>query len=217
MRTQLIATISILALLLAAGAASAQTDGTTTQWSILADTHTTGDGLEAHRTQAQSQGPDETVDVAPGTCQVWLSDETADVSATFDKDQWTGAFHAAEGQAPLGETFTVNIGAFDPDGDTFNQAVSTSFTYGANGDTFERGYWQTSSSGTFTVPLGDLLYFELCNPSTNSGTATVLADGESWVETPSDQPAFPTPELGALLLTGLGILGIAGVARVRRD
>ncbi|MDX1611990.1 MAG: hypothetical protein R3185_06440, partial [Candidatus Thermoplasmatota archaeon] len=133
-------------------------------------------------------------------------------------------FNALLGLALLGGSLTGTLGTYAPGGlapffgpypPAAFPAVSTTFTMAENGPTFERGFWQTSSSGTFTVLEGEHLYFELCNDSTQP--ATILTAGESWVETPSNQPAFPTPELGALLLTGLGILAIAGVARVRRN
>ncbi len=143
------------------------------------------------------------------SCQLWHADEAALVDLTFaDTDANDEVEYTLDVTllAAVNE-ITVSVGPISPDG--VYQATASA----------------TGTDGTFsldedlTVLEDGYLGFRVCAvfATGTSGTVDINTDGTSWVSmTQAPPPTYPTPELGTLLLSGVGLLAIAGVNRIRR-
>lgn len=207
---RILVTLSLIGVLALAPVASAST---TTSWYLFGDDHTAADHVMQ---QGSSSGASTTeVSVPDGSCVLWGADQAAEVDVTFEKDQWTGDLQSAEDDAVTGDgsAYQGAIGSVDASG-TFTAEISgIDITFEENGPRADIGSFTTSETGEFTVPAGDHLAFELCN---QSGQDMLLhTAGESTVQSPSDQPSYPTLELATLGLTAVGLVGVGLIAHRR--
>lgn len=206
----------IAALLALAPIATAET---TTTWHLFGQDHASF----AERVMQQDSATgstEDTVEIAAGDCQLWIADQDAEVDVTFDKDSWTGDLLASEGTVVLDDpsAYSANIGVVATDGSFTTEIADTPVEFEENGGTRDYGSFLTDTSGTFTVPDtgtdGDYLGFELCNHT--SQKMTLFTDGSgTQIESPSDQPDYPTLEMSAIVLTTMGVLGLFVVGRNR--
>lgn len=135
-------------------------------------------------------------------CQLWRAENAAQTDIQFPEQ--TVEYSIA---TTSGATFdSLDVGVYDPDTDTFTAETGTGSSAPAS-DTF--------TASAFTVPEGDHLAVNACF-STPGDVDT--SNGQSWIDfRESSEPVYPTPELGSLLLAGVGMVVLIGVARVRRD
>lgn len=134
-------------------------------------------------------------------CETWLADQPAGLDRTFTDQTVDYSLSTALGQAVELQGI---LGIFS--GDTFTEVANTT---GATG-TFE--------GVTFTVDQGDHLAFRVCaNFGTTSTLADIQTDGSSYLTFAEDAPEYPTPEIGTLALSTIGMIGLVGAARFQRE
>lgn len=205
-----LATLTLIGVLAVAPVASA---GTTTSWYLFGDSH----GAADHEMQQGSSSGATTTEVtlADGDCALWGADQAAEVDVTFNKDQWTGDLESQDGDAVTGDgsAYQGAIGSVASDGTFTAEITGIGIVFEENGPRADIGTFTTSGTGDFTVPAGDFLAFEFCN---QSGQEMLLfTAGKSKLQSPSDQPSYPTFELATLGLTALGLVGVGLIARRR--
>lgn len=142
------------------------------------------------------------------SCQLWHADEAAEVDLLFADVTGDEVEYNLDTLLLSGvNEITVSVGPIAADG-TYQATASS-----------------TGLSGTFNlgedlaVETGGYLGFRVCAvfATGTSGTVDITTDGSSWVSmTDAPPPTYPTPELGSLLLSGLGLVAIVGVNRLRR-
>lgn len=139
------------------------------------------------------------------SCATWIADQAADVSVTFPA-QTVDYDINADLTAINGDRIEVSVGIYD--GDSFTgKAAST-------------GLIGSIDAPEFTVPEGDYVATQLCiqDPDSTDGFAVVSTDGSSVVSyTDDENPSYPTPEIGTLALSTLGLVALVGLTRIRGD
>lgn len=206
--------IATALLLLAVPLAGAET---TTKWYPDGDAHGTVSGVDIMH-QNDPDGPDTfPALVAAGDCVTWAADQAAETDVSFDKSGWTGPIEADDGtadtDAPSG-TYEIEIGVVASTGGFTPWVGPTNVDFFANGPDEDVGDFTTSESGTFTVPETDYLGAKFCNNHA-SDDISLQTDGSSQIQSPSDQPDYPTPELSTLTVSLAGLAGLAVVGRRR--
>lgn len=192
--------------------------GTTTKWYPDDGAHGSVSSADVMY-QDDPDGPSALSKVlASGDCVLWAADQSADVDVPFDKSGWTGPIEAADGSADTtasSGTYTIELGVVDTGGSFSSNVGPADVDFAANGPDEDVGEFTTSESGTFSVPTGSYLGAEFCN--NDDAKITLQTDGSSQIDSPSDQPAYPTPELPTIALSLAGLFGLALVGRQRRD
>lgn len=191
---------------------------TTTKWYPDGADHGAVSGFDVMHQDDPDAPSDHAVTVAAGgDCVTWTADQAAELELSFDKQGWTGPIESDDGtadtQAATG-TYEIEIGWIS-DAGNFSSAIGpTDVNFYDNGQDEDVGEFTTSESGTFTVPEDAYLGAEFCNHHA-SQDITLQTDGSSSIQSPSDQPDYPTPELGTLSLSMIGLAGVALVGRRR--
>ncbi len=126
----------------------------------------------------------------------FLAQSAAQSAVEFSNIQFTTTFPTMEG-------IQVDVGAYDPDSSLFTGQL-IGFYFGSGGS--------QSAVLSFTVPAGDYLAVKIgdfgnCETLDTSGASLAFT---------SSSPAYPTPELGALVLAAAGIIGVGGFVAFRR-
>ena len=154
------------------------------------------------------------IEVGGGNSVVWEADEPAETAGvTFGEGVWDGKIMMAQGSSYDLSNITVRIGYIDgSDPEDFHSFADTTLA-GQEGNSWNIHYHITADS--FTVPQGAYLALQLYNGTT--GTIEVGAGfTHNWLRSPCDDPGYPTPELPALALLAIGLVGLGGYIAIRR-
>lgn len=190
------------ALLLSAAAplATASHDASDGKLDFVLTSADAGDG-SGHKVMLQEEHPTENDDtVTFNGCQTWQSDQAAEVDLTFDAQDIDYTLSAPQ---PASGT-TVEIGVLS--GGTTDFTATQSPGSGLDG---------TVTISEMPLNEGDRVVLEVCEDV--NGNLAIHADGTS-VATfqSSDSSNYPTLELSSLVLSGVGLLAILGIAQYRR-
>ena len=156
-----------------------------------------------------------TVTITEGAAvEYWRSDGAASGSFTFPAENWNVAV-TLNAAPSTGNAFTGHLGSYDPDGTTYTEEDSWSFT-GANGA--KTYFTATFNPGSVTVPDGDYLAFWVANSddATNEDIVVKVGSSNSCVISPATDPGYPVPELPTIVLMAVGLAMLGGYATVAR-
>jgi hypothetical protein len=154
--------------------------------------------------------PEDTVTVANDGSTIWKADEPAAVDVGFPAGNWTGKITLSKLFAS-DETFTVEVGSYEDS--TFTSAGLQTCTGATDKITFSLEIPATA----FDISNGNYLALNITNPSDGSGDLVIkTGGGNSYVTSPSSDPAYPVPELSTLILFSAGLLILAGYAYMGR-
>jgi MYXO-CTERM domain-containing protein len=147
------------------------------------------------------------VSITSGSSVIWRADEAAQCDVYFENETWNGQL--SNFSTPGVTDYTVDIGYCDEDGSNFTSNGKT-----GGHDYFSGGasYFHIEANG-FTVPHGTYLAL---NVTGGSSSMTVYTNETSSVTWPPEDPAYPVPELPTIVLTGAGLLALAGFVGLRR-
>jgi len=134
---------------------------------------------------------------------IWHADEPSTYNVGFLSGNWTGQLTRTGDNAARSATMEVGI---------WN---GISFTAAGSGDaSFANKAWTTPisiSAAAFDVPEGQWLALRFTNiHSPASKTVSIETAGGSYLVSPSTDPGYPVPDVGAWLLygTGLGVVAL---------
>ena len=158
-------------------------------------------------------------DDAGGTCTipsggnvVWAADEVAQQELVFpagamgDQTCWT--YQLTFSESLDASTFTLTMGYADSDGSNFTDVGGKpNVTLSGSAQVFNGVLTNTQS---FTVPSGKYLALKIAN---SSGTARNIMGSASWsyVSASHASPAYPVPDLPAIVLVSLGLVAFGGM------
>jgi hypothetical protein len=166
--------------------------------------------------------PDGSTNVPAGGSQMWIADEIAQSNVTFPNDNWIIRFGTDEewgNNQAGGPNFTVDIGYWD--GSTFTTMAMVSTPVWYNG--YYENQFQVVPEEGQTIPKDTYMAVVVNNgddsdhPIFTGYKYTVNGDAYySCVATPQSDPGYPLPEIGAVILLGGGLAGLAGYMLIRR-
>ncbi|CAD6493894.1 MAG: hypothetical protein CHKLHMKO_00571 [Candidatus Argoarchaeum ethanivorans] len=145
--------------------------------------------------------PAGTVAVSDEGEQIWLADESAAGNISFPADTWTG--HITFDASSSDTTVLVWVGEWN--GSTFTpSAAGENATISGSGDF-------SISAGEFGVSNGEWLAFRIQDHDAD-GNSSVVSVGlsSSYLTSGGTDPAYPIPELPAMILFSVGLLVLTG-------
>lgn len=151
--------------------------------------------------------PAGTVTVGDGGEQIWRADENATYNLSFPADTWTGhiTFNASSNDT------TVRVWVGEWNGSQFTpSAAEENATIDGSGDF-------SISAGEFNVSKGEWLAFRIQDYDAD-GNSSVVSVGlsSSYLTSGATDPAYPIPELPAMVLFLVGVLVLAGYMRAAK-
>lgn len=146
------------------------------------------------------------VQIKEGVSVLWVADTAASVATSFPADEWSGNLAITDGPGAC----LVEIGKWAPGGAlSFYGSVPIVF----DGATVRDNPF-TVYVGAFDLQVGERLACRITTTSRetllHSGSSPD-AYGQSWIQTPGNEPPPPVPELPTVVLLGIGLAGVAGV------
>jgi hypothetical protein len=153
------------------------------------------------------------ITISPGAPVVWIADEAAQTNVGFTSGTWGGKLKRASSSAPA--RGTAYIGVWE--GLTFTSAGSGVFAFRGQGTKFR------IPANAFDVPQGSWLAFKIevgphllpaqpfgGKPPPPPIRLNIVTDGSSYVASPSTDPGYPVPDVGAWIMftAGLGVVGL---------
>ncbi len=206
-----IAMLLLVGALLLSMTAIASADGSQT-WEL--DSTSVGSNHEMEKDDGPGDnGQSGTVSIADAASVIWIADEVSQ-GCTFPAggdDAWTLRLVSAAKWDTTLNPITLEIG----------YVVGTSFTTLATNST-------SMGAGSYAlditiqgadIPIGSGKYLAIRVTNNDGKSHTIQTDGNSWLMSPTDDPTYPTPELAAGVLLGLGLLVMGGfilIAKRRR-
>lgn len=203
---------SVLAILVAAvllssivGMASAASQ---TWYLTNTDPSVSGAQYQMHKDSGDGTAP---VSISAGQSKVWVADEYATVNQIDMSGTWNVNIRVmAWSISPGTVKFKVDIGTLS--GGSFTPKGNTDFT--ASMGAYETKDF-TGDIGTtdHTVGQGDYLAIQVTDYTGYLNITVITQDGDnspSYITSPSTDPGYPVPELPTVLLTGIGLLALAG-------
>jgi len=149
------------------------------------------------------------VDIAAGSSMIWLSDQPAEFDATFTNGNWTIKLSTNSNGSG---TCSAQVGDFNPTG----SGTFTPFNiYPMTGSYYNYyGILTITITTHGTVSQNDYLALKIFNRSGSS--LNITTDGNSYLNPPSSTPNYPTPEMPAIALFSIGLVGLSGYVLIRR-
>jgi hypothetical protein len=147
-----------------------------------------------------------TVTVGDDDEQIWRADENATCNLSFPADTWTGHITFDAGSNDT----TVRVWVGEWNGSQFTpSAAGENATINGSGDF-------SISAGEFNVSTGEWLAFRIqdCDADGNSSVVSVGLSS-SYLTSGGTDPAYPIPELPAMVLFLVGVLVLAGYVVLR--
>jgi LPXTG-motif cell wall-anchored protein len=147
------------------------------------------------------------MDIAAGASTTWLSDQPATSDITFPSGTWTIKLATT---SDWSNTCSAQVGDFSPTGSGTFTAFNTQPLNGI----YNNGII------TFTITIGGTVsnndYLALRVFNGNGSSHSITTDGSSSLTAPSGSPSYPTPEMPAVVLLGVGLVGLSGFLFVRK-
>jgi hypothetical protein len=161
--------------------------------------------------------PTGSTNIPAGESRMWIADKVAQADVTYPNDNWVIRFGTDQDWGDGG--FSVDIGYWD--GSTFTQLAMDKSPLWFN-NYYESQFQGVPEEGQ-TIYEDTYLAVVVYN---NSGSDHSIFTGYkftdngstyySCVASPQSDPGYPLPELGAVILLGGGLAGLAGYMIVRR-
>jgi len=184
------------------------------------DTCSSGPFLMELHNGPNDNGQSGSVAIPAGGCMTWISDQAAGegaqdpIDVVFSDGTWVTRLKTPTNW--VGDLDYVEIGEYCPSGPSYNPFAMT-------GAAFSWGYTdgildiQVPQGETNVVHDGCYLYVKVCVMSSADGPRTVdCCNGCSDLASPCPSPGWPTPEIAAGVLFGLGLIGLLGYVGIRR-
>ena len=202
MKVKRILAMSLVVLLVVAGASPSVVSADTAQPWYLNDT------AIATRYEMDKDTRDYTpssVSIDNGSSVVWIADE-ASQGCTFPAGTWGGFVWLT---SSVSGTITLDVGYWDG---TFNSNGNTQ-DVDPQGAAF---LGISIGANLFTVASGDYLAFKMTNST--GATISVYTGGpaQSFLTSPSTDPGYPIPELPTIVLLITGLVGLATYLGLKR-
>lgn len=198
--TPLAAIVLMLAVSMGGLAAHEENDGIT--FVLTVNEHPDADASGKEMLQ-EAHGPGGIIELtADKSCQLWSSDQAAVVDLSFPAQPVAYNIETTIGQLT---TITATVGVVA--GNTFTGVASAQGPTGT-----------IDLTSPLAIDVGEYVGFQVCAEFGGLSTSTDIftTDGASHVTfTDAPPPTYPTPELGTLLLSGVGLLGVVGMTRIR--
>lgn len=144
-------------------------------------------------------------------CRIWVAEQAAQVDLSYASQTVAYDIDVVGEEAP--QSIEVTVGTYN---------TSEGFT-GFGSDTVTGSSLLGTVSGeitteAFTIEDGEYSATQICVSAVNPGLMAVdTAGGDSQTTYTQEDGTYPTPELGSLLLSGVGTLALFGLARFRRE
>ncbi len=204
-----IAMLLLVGALLLSMTAIASADGSQF-WKL--DSETTAAGQQMEKVGGpDTSGQSGNVSIAADSSVIWIADQAAEVNVTFAPGDWTTNLCLVTGWA---NDCDVELGRWN--GTAFSKFTTTKpveVAWDANKNELTVMAQTTSE----TIEIGDYLALQVSNG--DSVEHFVKTAGCSYLSSPCTDPSYPTPELAAGVLLGLGLLVMGGfvlIAKRRR-
>jgi hypothetical protein len=158
--------------------------------------------------------------IPAGGASLWRADEAALVNVTFGSAPWEGRMTLNEANKTvvnqIVQDMLVDIGYVDVGGFV---SVGQIDLGGALIRPWGAFYTVdiTCPAGTFSVPKGAYLALRVTNGAAiPAHVMTGEGDSGSWIKSPADVPNYPLPEVSALALMGMGVVGLGAYTALNR-
>jgi hypothetical protein len=215
MRKSILALSAALVLLLVlAVPASAVVDPDAQTWYLDSVTHSTGNGLVMEKEGSGAQSGSVDIGIGEDHALLWISNgspQDGDV-AFSGGDYWVINLKTSDWHSSC----TALLGTVDSNGenfDDFENLIPLKYRY-SNAGILEIQL-QTDPEDAI-VPQYSYLALKVINTSTSTQTIDTLGVGSSYISAPDSDPVYPTPEIAAGVLFGLGLAGVGAFIMVRR-
>ena len=205
--------ISVLVLGVLAGAALIAAPAGATTWYLTRDSGALPGTLQMVQALSPPEGlSGQTAALDPAECLSWAADQPAAAPLDLQRAGWSGTIEVNKFASTTTATATAS---------RFSASPVTPVPWASEGTTTfpagsKIGTVATAGAGTFTIGAGARLLFQFCAPSDAAPGYHIKTAGTSLVASPDGSPPYPTPELPALVMTGVGLLLVGLVAARRR-
>lgn len=202
--------VAVLVLVPAAQADAPTSDDSTLEFGLTDDDAGIDGAFEmVAETAGSGQGVPTAIDDA-----IWVASEPAQVD--LEVVEQTVDVHLVFSELSLVQSVTAEVGLWE-DGQFVSKGETTRQSQNLN----------VGSQVTFRVDVSSHTIEATERPALRVSSSLATLDGQAVVN-PGEETAvhysgtqpsenYPTPELGSVLLSGLGILGVLGTARMRRE
>jgi hypothetical protein len=162
---------------------------------------------------------DSSISISPGGTQLWLANEQAEVNVTWNNGMWVLQMKTDGTWADaLTGKCIVAIGEWDISTNQFNPfeitPTSSFIIPDVDGPGINEVFRLEFQASSETVYKNNYLVLSITN--LDSDPHTVYTDGESSLKSPDSDPGYPLPETAAIVLLGIGVVGLLGYVGLKR-
>jgi hypothetical protein len=203
---------ALVLLLVLAVPASAVVDSNAQTWYLDSVTHSTGNGLVMEKEGSGAQSGSVDIGIGEENALLWISNGSPqDGDVTFPGgDYWVIRLKTTN----WAHFCTALLGTVDSNGENFDDFENlTPLKYKYTDHGILEIQIQTEDA---VVPQYSYLALKVINDSNHSQTIETAGAGSSYISAPDSIPVFPTPELSAGILFGVGLAGVGTFVAVRR-